>query len=122
MYLAKCYTRINGKMYMRGDEVPNDLPEDKVKWLLEAGAIKEFAPEKLQQEKPAEKPEVVPEEVQEETGSEAEAPQEEADDEAEAPEIDVMAGIVQGETEEEPEKPARIKSAAKKQTGRRKSG
>ena len=56
-----------------------------------------------------------PEEAQEEEGAEA-------DDDAEAPEIDVMAGIVQGGPEEEPKKPARAKSTAKKTTGRRKSG
>ena len=45
---------------------------------------------------------------------------EEADDDAEAPEIDVMSGIVGGDEEETPKKPAR-KTSARKQTERRKA-
>ena len=52
----------------------------------------------------------------------AQEPAEEADEDAEAPEIDVMAGIVQGTEDEAPKKTARTKTTAKKQTGRRKSG
>lgn len=120
MLVAACYTRINGKMYMRGDEVPENITEEKKSWLMKAGAIKEVALAEEPQEHAAEAEEVTAEEAEEETReAEAVEAQEEADDEAEAPEIDVMAGIVPG-NDEETEKPAR--KTTKKQTGRRKSG
>lgn len=123
MYLANHYVRINGKMLKRGEKIPEGLPQGKIEWLLSAGAIKEIAPASLGE------PEEVPEDTEdatedaaqqaegEEPGTEDAA--EEADDEAEAPEIDVMSGIVAGETEEEPKKTTR-RTSAKKQTGRRK--
>ena len=126
MYLANHYVRVGGKMFKRGERIPEGLPQDKIDWLLSAGAIKEIAPASLGE------PEEVPEET-EDTADEAEdaaqqaeggEPEtedaaEEADDEAEAPEIDVMSGIVAGEAEEEPKKATR-RASAKKQTGRRK--
>lgn len=127
MYLANHCVRIGSAMFKRGERIPDNLPKDKIKWLLSAGAIKEVAPASLGE----------PEEEPEETGDAAEdaedaaqekeegvepetdtIPEEEADDEAEAPEIDVMSGIVGG-AEDEPKKTARHQSA-KKQTGRRK--
>ena len=105
MYLANHYVRVGGKMFKRGERIPEGLPQDKIDWLLSAGAIKEIAPASLGE----------PEEVPEETEDTAD----EADDEAEAPEIDVMSGIVAGEAEEEPKKATR-RASAKKQTGRRK--
>ncbi|MBQ8708778.1 MAG: hypothetical protein IJ523_11880 [Succinivibrionaceae bacterium] len=123
MYLANHYVRINGKMLKRGEKIPEGLPQGKIEWLLSAGAIKEIAPASLGE------PEEVPEDTEdatedaaqqaegEEPGTEDAA--EEADDEAEAPEIDVMSGIVAGETEEEQKKTTR-RTSAKKQTGRRK--
>lgn len=130
MYLANHYVRINGKMLKRGEKIPEGLPQGKIEWLLSAGAIKEIAPASLGE--PEEAPEDTPEDTEdatedaedtvqqadgEEPGTEDAA--EEADDEAEAPEIDVMSGIVAGETEEEPKKTTR-RTSAKKQTGRRK--
>ena len=123
MYLANHYVRINGKMLKRGEKIPEGLPQGKIEWLLSAGAIKEIAPASLGE------PEEVPEDTEDATEdaaqqAEGEVPgtedaAEEADDEAEAPEIDVMSGIVAGETEEEPKKTTR-RTSAKKQTGRRK--
>jgi nucleotide-binding universal stress UspA family protein len=126
MYLANHYVRINGKMLKRGEKIPEGLPQGKIEWLLSAGAIKEIAPASLGE------PEEVPEDTEDATEDAEDAAQqaegeepgtedaaEEADDEAEAPEIDVMSGIVAGETEEEPKKTTR-RTSAKKQTGRRK--
>ena len=126
MYLANHYVRINGKMLKRGEKIPEGLPQGKIEWLLSAGAIKEIAPASSGE------PEEVPEDTEDATEDAEDAAQqaegeepgtedaaEEADDEAEAPEIDVMSGIVAGETEEEPKKTTR-RTSAKKQTGRRK--
>lgn len=126
MYLANHYVRINGKMLKRGEKIPEGLPQGKIEWLLSAGAIKEIVPASLGE------PEEVPEDTEDATEDAEDAAQqaegeepgtedaaEEADDEAEAPEIDVMSGIVAGETEEEPKKTTR-RTSAKKQTGRRK--
>ena len=126
MYLANHYVRINGKMLKRGEKIPEGLPQGKIEWLLSVGAIKEIAPASLGE------PEEVPEDTEDATEDAEDAAQqaegeepgtedaaEEADDEAEAPEIDVMSGIVAGETEEEPKKTTR-RTSAKKQTGRRK--
>ena len=120
MLIATCYTRINGKMYMRGDEIPDNITEEKKNWLMEAGAIKEVAPAGQPQRAAEPTEESLSEEAEDETQeAETESAQEEADEEAEAPEIDVMAGIVPGDGQEA-EKPAR--KTVKKQTGRRKSG
>ena len=126
MYLANHYVRINGKMLKRGEKIPEGLPQAKIAWLLSAAAIKEIASASLGE------PEEVPEDTEDATEDAEDAAQqaegeepgtedaaEEADDEAEAPEIDVMSGIVAGETEEEPKKTTR-RTSAKKQTGRRK--
>ena len=126
MYLANHYVRIIGKMLKRGEKIPEGLPQGKIEWLLSAGAIKEIAPASLGE------PEEVPEDTEDATEDAEDAAQqaegeepgtedaaEEADDEAEAPEIDVMSGIVAGETEEEPKKTTR-RTSVKKQTGRRK--
>lgn len=130
MYIANHYVRINGKMYIKGERIPDGLPAEKIKWLLEADAIHEGASAAKEQETP-EEPEMpaqadTADEAGEEVTKEAETADteqeeaEEADDEAEAPEIDVMAGIVEGEAEEEPKKPTR-RTSAKKQAERRKA-
>jgi hypothetical protein len=159
MHIANHYVRINGKMYIKGERIPDGLPDEKIKWLMEAGAIHKGASACFMPEEPAEDPEEPvgdpendqtnaiqnpeneaaeepaedPEDNQTEDTA-AEPPEEpvgdpeveetEADDEAEAPEIDVMAGIVQEPTEkaaekspEEPKKTARKpKATAKKKT------
>ena len=39
MYIANHYVRVGQDLLKKGDLIPSDLPEDKIKWLLEAGAI-----------------------------------------------------------------------------------
>lgn len=109
MYIANHYVRIGGKVYIKGERIPDGLPEEKISWLLNVDAIHEEK-EKVQ-EAVSEPPFMNPPEHQEETAEED--PKEEtaeADEEAEAPEIDVMAGIVQDKPEEK-----------KKTTGRKTS-
>ena len=74
MFIANHYVRVNGKVYTKGECIPEGLPTEKVEWLMRAGAIHEAS------------------------APVAGTPEEEpAEDEAAAPEIDVMSGIVQGE-------------------------
>lgn len=120
MYIAKHYVRVNGKMYTRGEAIPDGLSADKVAWLMESGAIEEFAPGYVAEDTATE-PEEEPEPEQpEEAKTQEEEPAEEVDEDAEVPEIDVMAGIVGDEQEETPNKAAR-KTTAKKTTERRKT-
>lgn len=88
MYIANHYVKVNGRLYVRGEAILEDLTEDKVEWLMKAGAIKSDAPafdfSQKQEDPVAEEQQV----------------------EAEVPEIDVMAGIVQEESEK-PEKQKR---------------
>lgn len=100
-YVAKTYI---GRDYVPGEviEAEEFSDENKIKWLLEAGAIEEIAPEEqgtVPIEEPAEtigmnKPEI--EDIQEESV------------EDEAPEIDAMAGIVK-----EDKKPSRRRKGGK---------
>ncbi len=128
MYIAIKYI---GKEYTPGEILPDNLPADKVKWLMEAGAIREAAPAPGQPAAPEETEEepegtdksettAAPDNEQEPETTEEEPqdeePEDEIDEEAEAPEIDVMDGIVADEGPE-PEKPA----ARKKQGERRKT-
>lgn len=116
MYIAKHYVRVNGKMYTRGEAIPDGLSADKVAWLMESGAIEEFAPGQA-----AAAPETATATQPEpETEPAVETPPEEVDEEADVPEIDAMAGIIAGEQEEAPKKTTR-KTATKKTTERRKS-
>lgn len=43
-YVADCYVRVDKKLLKRGEILP-ELPEGKIKWLLEAGAIHACEPE-----------------------------------------------------------------------------
>lgn len=109
MYIANHYVKVNGRMLMKGESIPEDLTAEKIDWLMRAGAIHEGTPALISQAAMAE-------------DTEAEAPNEEPDEmiepeqEVEELEIDVMAGIVH----EEPEKPAK-KAPVRKQTARRKA-
>lgn len=127
MYIAKCYTTINGELYKKGDIVPEGLPEEKIEWLTKADAIEEIpsapsvqgktsVPAAEEQEELDEFP--FPEVLQDPEDGAPEDEGEDPEEDEEAPEIDVMAGIVQ-EPAEEPEKPARAK-APKKTAERRK--
>lgn len=88
MYIAKHYVKANGKVYMRGECLPEDLSEKRIEWLKGAGAIEEIAP------------------VSSDTPAQMDLVAEEPQEDVEVPEIDVMAGIIQEETEK-PEKPRR---------------
>lgn len=114
MFKAKCYTRINGITYTKGEFIPEDLPADKIAWLIKAGAIDETAPAAAEAVK-EEVEEVLPE--PEETEPEKTSEEPAAEPEEDAPEIDVMAGIIAEEKEED--KTAK-KPAARKTTERRK--
>lgn len=100
MYIA--LKHIGGK-YTPGEILPDDLPADEVKWLLEAGAIREEAPALSAPSVPEtpEKTETNPGESASETApqGEIEPDNEETDEEAEAPEIDITEGLVSGNTE-----------------------
>lgn len=102
MYIANHYVRVNGKVYTSGERIPDGLPESKIRWLLEAGAVHEAvsaqeAAERMEraddtgmETQPAEEPEAY-----EDSDDPADmADEDEPDDDAEAPEIDVMAGVV----------------------------
>lgn len=107
MYAANHYVRAAGHVYVAGEILP-ELPEDKTRWLLRAGAIQKVGPAPAQ-EAPARAEEAAP---ATETEPEEEAP-EEIDEETEPEEIDVMAGIV---TED---KPSVSKGIAGKSSGRK---
>lgn len=130
MYIAIKYI---GKKYTPGEILPDNLPADEVKWLLEAGAIRKAAPapgrpavpeETEEEPEGTDEPETpaVPDDEQEPETTEEEPqdeePEDEIDEEAEAPEIDVMDGLVTAPAEEK--KPAR--TAARKSAGKAAKG
>ena len=126
MYVANHYVRINGTVLTAGEILPDGLPEDKIRWLLRAGAIHEVQTE-TSEKVPSGEPQGNEEERQREMArenyaaqlaalgyqpdgtpaadAEPEETQEEIDEEAEPEEIDVMAGIV-GPATREVEAPA----------------
>lgn len=117
MYEAIFYVRIRGIVYKPGEYIPDDLPEEKITNLLGKGAIKKVAPA-LEAEDTTEYPDEFPfPEVLEDAGKAIQ--EEETEPDEEAPEIDVMAGIVQEEPDKQ-EKPARSKTP-KKTAERRKT-
>lgn len=112
MYIAVHYI---GRKYTPGDILSDDTPPEKIRQWLEAGAIREAAPqpapapaEHHAKEKPGRKAqEPVEEKKPPETVSD------ELDEDAVAPEIDLMDGVVQ------PVKPARrtsTKTAERRKT------
>lgn len=107
MYIA---TKYIGKKYTPGEILPDNLPADEVKWLLEAGAIRKTAPDPeapvmadapVDNGQAAQAPDPEPDE------QEAEVSEAEIDEEAEAPEIDVMDGIVSSAKKSQPKETAR---------------
>ncbi len=115
MYIANHYTRVNGKLYKKGEDIPENVSQERIDWLLEAGAIKKAAVSASRAET---KKDIEPEKLTfPEDEPETERPElealEEADGEEDAPEIDVMAGIVQDE-KPEPKKTTRKKSEGRK--------
>ncbi len=109
MYIAVTY--IGGK-YVPGEVIPDDMPRDKLDWLIRAGAVRQAAsdPDSRQRYEAAEKQEAeapdpmnAPDDAEE--PEDIQEPEDEIDEDEEAPEIDVMAGIVRG-SGKDAEKPA----------------
>ena len=94
MYIATTYI---GSAYIPGDTISEDIPAEKLEWLIQAGAVRESAPA------PSPAPEPIPAEADIEQPNEAEP--DEIDEEEVAPEIDAMAGIVKGANEAPAKKP-----------------
>ena len=131
MYIANHYVRVGQDLLKKGDLIPSNLPEDKIKWLLEAGAIQKVtAPLKFygHGELPivpaSEAAEVIPlVEAETEEDEEAIDSSDEEEDtgmEEEISEVDVMSGIVSEDTEVPQEKAAQ--KATKKPNIKRQSG
>lgn len=135
MYAAKTYI---GQVAAPGEILPEGIPEETIRWLMEAGAIREIAPDPpvrsaapdageehgdapgggAEQRAPQDRQSA--QQDGQGAGTEAEnaepaedAAQEPCED-GEAPEIDVMAGIVTGAAEGK-------KTAEKRTAARRKS-
>ncbi len=64
-YKSVHYTKINGKIYIPGEEINAEIPEEDLQRLLEIGAIKETAPgiRKAAAEPAQAEPELEPEET-----------------------------------------------------------
>lgn len=111
MYAAKTYI---GQVAAPGEILPDSIPEETIQWLMEAGAIREIAPDTPARSAAPDEPhggEPEDSDAQDEQGVQQES--EEPDEDEEAPEIDVMAGIVTGSAEE--------KTTEKRTSGRRKT-
>ena len=132
MYIANHYVRVGQDLLKKGDLIPSDLPEDKIKWLLEAGAIQKatvplkfYVHGELHVVPASEAAEAIPlvEAETEEESIDSTDEEEDIDMEEEIPEVDVMSGIVSDEAEAPQEKAApkaTKKSNIKKQTGGKK--
>jgi len=135
MYIAVTY--IGGK-YIPGEVISEDLSKEKLDWLIRAGAVRKAAPapamsailpsvEKTHAEAVREVAEAAEDTAEEDAGQDDEAAEDatedavedEIDEDAEAPEIDVMAGIVQSDPEEPAKPAAKRKTAAN--TGNKKT-
>lgn len=134
MYIANHYVRVGQDLLKKGDLIPSDLPEDKIKWLLEAGAIQKatvplkfYGHGELPVVPASEAAEAIPlveaETKEDEEPIDSTDEEEDIDMEEEIPEVDVMSGIVSDEAEAPQEKAApkaTKKSNIKKQTGGKK--
>ena len=132
MYIANHYVRVGQDLLKKGDLIPSDLPEVKIKWLLEAGAIQKatvplkfYGHGELPVVPASEAAEAIPlvEAETEEESIDSTDEEEDIDMEEEIPEVDVMSGIVSDEAEAPQEKAApkaTKKSNIKKQTGGKK--
>lgn len=115
MYIANHYVRVGQDLLKKGDLIPSDLPEDKIKWLLEAGAIQKatvplkfYGHGELPVVPASEAAEAIPlvEAETEEESIDSTDEEEDIDMEEEIPEVDVMSGIVSDEAEAPQEKAA----------------
>ncbi len=131
MYVA--LKHIGGK-YTPGEIIPGDLPADNVKWLLEAGAIREVAPApfapannekstpELTNEPPAQNKDAdTSDDENDAERAAAEETEDEIDEDTEVPEIDVMDGLVSEEEQPEPEEKPAARKTAKNIAGGRKN-
>lgn len=108
MYIANHYVRIGSRVYIKGEPIPENLSEEKIKWLKEAGAIHKVAPIYTEDGNIPTVPDPCYQEddepdLEEDSEDEAEEISEECEDDEpgpDAPEIDVMAGIVGGPKKE----------------------
>ena len=126
MYIANHYIRIGKNLLKKGDLIPSDLPEDKIKWLLEAGAIQEvtmplkfYGHGELPTVPASEAAEAIPVEADtiEEDAETADTleDEEDTDIEEEVPEVDVMSGIVPLE-DTQPDKKVVVSKTGRKKT------
>jgi len=119
MYIANHYVRINRIMYIKGESIPDDLPEEKIEWLLKAGAIYKISDEA---DTDGEKTDPVLPEINQDIQQESEPveseddSEEERDEEQEVPEIDVMAGIIQDKPDEKKPKTSGRKTSERRKT------
>lgn len=96
MLIAKHYLTLNGKRYTPGSCIKEDVPAEQLERLLRLGAVaNETAKKSAARPKPTE--------PVEDLGSRAE---DLPDTDFEAPEVDVMAGIVQAGEKKATKKPA----------------
>lgn len=107
MYAAKHYVRADGKLYTAGEILPEDLPQEKIDWLLRKGAIELISG--------TESAEEIPEgEIEPATESAEEIPESEIDEDAEPEEIDAAEGIITAPAPKTAEKPATRRKGGKK--------
>jgi len=100
MLIAKHYVKVNGTIYPPGEEIDVEISKEKLERLLSKGAVEnKTAPSAHFTKEPESEPELI--------GEEEPETEDEAEVEDEAPEVDVMAGIVQEKEEDTPKKPAR---------------
>lgn len=88
MLVANYYVKVNGEVFMRGEQIPENIPEIKKDWLISSGAVSETA------EGPKEAEEETSLDDGPDIGMPKPEPEEDAEEAGEAPEIDAMAGIV----------------------------
>lgn len=133
MYIALKY--IGGK-YTPGEILPDNLPDDTLKWLLEAGAIRKTAPAPFvpadnevttpESTEPQKEPQTLDgdadteeDDANDNENAASEEAGDEIDEEAEVPEIDVMDGLVPGDADVQKESDSKL--PVKKPSGRRKA-
>ena len=96
MYAAKHYVRADGKLYTAGEVLPDDLPQEKIDWLLRKGAIELIPGTESAEDDPGAVPGEIEQPIEDDPGAEPdeEIPESEIDEDAEPEEIDAAEGIV----------------------------
>ena len=132
MYIVDHYVRVDKDVLKKGDRLPENVPEEKIKWLLKAGAIHKVAPAAQPDEEEdaltyglpvdPESEQISEEEMDEAPLQESEmdtGDEEEDDFGEEDTEVDVMAGIV---TEKEDDSDRKTQAKAVRKSGRKQTG